>query len=270
MKFLLKVTVVLFVSIMAFGCDYHFGNYQIRNQADLDSFAENGYTTILGSLFIWDTDLTNLNGLESLETASNISMLNNELLTDLSALSNLTSRLDSLYVEDNPMLEDLDGLENVASIGEIGLENNDSLTNIDALSDCLASEDSLGGSVYIIDNDALVDIEGFSNVTSAGWIEIIDNDQLTTIEGLRNLTKVSTYNGKNLWPGLIGSGDFIITGNPLLTTLGLDNLTRVRTSFKITDNAELCTSLAEELDDQVTVGLLENAEIEISGNKDCP
>ncbi len=80
---------------------------------------------------------------------------------------------------------------------------------------------------------------------------IMDNNSLTSLEGLNNLTSVAQP-GYRLGVGTVD--DMIIIGP-------------YQKHFSITSNENLCTYMAEELRDQVQLGL--GAGIVISENKDC-
>ena len=60
-------------------------------------------------------------------------------------------------------------------------------------------------------------------------------------------------------------GFFTISANPNLSGLGLDSLESVGYNFIVKDNHSLCTAIAEELADDISVG----GEVIIAGNKEC-
>ncbi len=122
------------------------------------------------------------------------------------------------------------------------------------------------GSLKIIPIDVngdLTSLSGLENITSIGGSLIIShNDALTNLSGLQNLASV----GGDL---AIGGGRSGYNGNVALTELGMSGLQRVNGEFSISYNPLLCTSLAEELMNQVLAGEGIGGTIDISGNKAC-
>ena len=81
---------------------------------------------------------------------------------------------------------------------------------------------------------------------------IINNSSLTDLNGLQCLYEIG--------------GDLIIQNNNNLYDLtGLEQLYTIGGNLNVTDNSELCTSDADDLEEQVDVG----GTTDISGNKDC-
>ena len=93
-------------------------------------------------------------------------------ITNIDALSGLTSIEGVLVIEFNDALTNIDGLSGLTSIeGALEIEFNDALTNIDGL----AGLTSIAGLFEIFNNDALTNINGLSGLTSiAGLIEIFN------------------------------------------------------------------------------------------------
>lgn len=109
------------------------------------------------------------------------------------------------------------------------------------------------GDYTINSAEDLLALSGYSTVI--GNLEI-KNTSLTNLEGLNNLTSVDQ--------------DFEIVDNDSLTSLVLNSLHFVGNNFYIAENINLCTSLAEELRDQVLSGGGIGGEIVIRDNKICP
>ena len=92
-------------------------------------------------------------------------------------------------------------------------------------------------------------------IAVGGYLRIWHNDALTSLSGLENITSV----GGELW----------IADNTALTVLGMASLQRIDGDFSIYYNPLLCTSLAEELRNQVLLRKGIWCIINISGNKEC-
>ena len=86
---------------------------------------------------------------------------------------------------------------------------------------------SIATNLYIADNDALTNLDGFANISSVGgYLRIEGNDALTNLDSLANLISVGGY--------------LYIYNNDALTNLdGLANLTSVGDYLRIYDNAAL-------------------------------
>jgi len=93
-------------------------------------------TSIGGGLFIENTSLSSLNGLDGLTSIAGggLWIINNNSLTDLTALQNVTSSLSAFRIRDNDVLASLSGLDNVG-ISVCGTPNF-ALYNNPLLSDC--------------------------------------------------------------------------------------------------------------------------------------
>ena len=194
----------------------HVGDYTIDNafgnaggaeqHGDIGALA--GICEITGGLFIRQTALTDLLGLESLATIGGYLWISeNEALTSVDGLSGLMSVGVNLSVDNNPALTDLSGLAALRSVGAecksgqetlcaLNISSNDALADISALSaltfvddltfrenasltnlDGLSSLTEVGGLLYIADNNALTDISGLSAVTSVGSISNRDPER---------------------------------------------------------------------------------------------
>jgi len=134
--------------------------------------------------------------------------------------------------------------------GDVYISGND-ITNLNGLSVLT----SIGGHLYIGDNDALNSLTGLDNMTSiGGGLGIGVNDALISLSGLDNVTSIGVFlaiTDNNALTSLTGldivssiGGDLVIGYNDALTSLaGLDNMTSIGGDFWIEGNNAL-TSLA--------------------------
>jgi len=102
------------------------GDYTIDdNDTSGDIAVLSGYTGVAGTLFIQNTTLTSLSGLDNLNSIGRgLSIWSNIALTSLNGLENLTY-VNTLGIYDNDALTNLSGLENLTSVGGfLGLEDN--------------------------------------------------------------------------------------------------------------------------------------------------
>jgi hypothetical protein len=252
------------------------GDYYIADNTDLQVLKD--FTMITGSLIIEDTKLKSLAGLENITSVGgDLDIYNNDALTSLAALENITSVGGRLMISTNNALTSLKGLESITSIGGgLGIDSNNALTSLTGLEKItsvgrslsisynktltsiapLGNITSIGGALYICNNRALTSLTGLGNITSEiGGLRITYNNALTSLAPLGNITSIR--------------GDLSIAVNDTLTSLGMNALLRVGGDYNITDNPMLCTSLAEELMNQVLTGSGIGGEANIEGNKDC-
>ena len=148
-----------------------YGNYYFLTQEEIDNFMFDypncselyGYTEISGK------DINNLNGLTVVETMEDIRIFENDNLTNLSGLDNLTTVGGSLNIgipvrfgfNGNPLLTSLSGLSNLNSVGEhLYILGNYMLNDISKLNSLL----SIGGELNIVANESLQGLSGLGNI----------------------------------------------------------------------------------------------------------
>lgn len=160
------------------------GELFFHSQAQLDSF--NFYypncTQINGSIFITNADdVTNLEALSEVTSIDGVMhIFNTPNLTSLMGLSNLQSVGERLQISDCPGLTNLNGLNNVTTVGEnIRIVGNDGLTNLVGLDNLT----TVGTGVSISENENLIDVTGIENLAFVGgtvWVG--QNTNLVSIE----------------------------------------------------------------------------------------
>lgn len=172
------------------------GNVVLSTQAQVDQFiVDNPNCTVInGNLEISGAGITNLN-----------------------ALSNITSVTGSVIITSCAALTDVTGINNIATIGgNFKINFCNSLTTLGNTSNLT----TVGGYVDIYYNQNLTSISALQNLTTIGgylWIEA--NNSLTTLDGLQNLAEVN--------------GDVSIAWNAMLNDISaLQNLNPAT----ITDN----------------------------------
>jgi len=201
-------------------------------QTQIDSFQTNypSCTEIEGSVRIEGDDITDLFGLTNLVSIGGyLEIYENKNLNNLEGLNNLVSIGGQLDISYNNNLYNLEGLNNLTSLGgTISISSNNSLTSISALSNTAFSDDEDNWRfVEIIDNGALINLEGLNSIDTIGdHLAIDNNDSLTSLSGLQNLKCITGY--------------LHLDHNYALTSLeGLNNLNRVNSWFRITRNNAL-------------------------------
>jgi hypothetical protein len=134
-------------------------------------------------------------------------------------------------------ITNLNGLSNLTSVGgDLYIYNNDVLANLDGLE----SLTSVGGELDISGNGLLTNLNGLANITSVGGdLRIINNNALTNFDGLANLSSV-------------GDGLYIRSNDVLTNIGGLANLTSVEDDLIIYNNDALTN--IDGLDNLASVG----------------
>lgn len=111
-------------------------------------------TSIEGSLYIYTTQLKNLDGLNNLNYVGyNLSLSSTTLLTDILALNNIDTVGHELRVENNSVLPNLAGLSSLVYIGDgVSITNNSSLVSLEGLENLVLLDE---GNFYIDENPLL-------------------------------------------------------------------------------------------------------------------
>jgi hypothetical protein len=213
----------------------HTGYVHIETQGQLNIFAANNYTKIVGGLTI-SGDITSISGLESLKKVYGNLSIWNTLLTNIDGLKNTNiyplpfpapNELLSISIRNNELLQNLDGLQSISNpIDRMDIDNNTVLENIDGLSNL----SNISYSLEITGLDNITNLNGLSGISNPITSVIIsNNDALTDASGLSNLPKITGVNSR-----------FDFQNNDAITALnGLTNLTRVDGELSILNNALL-------------------------------
>lgn len=151
-------------------------------------------------------ELENLHGLENLHSSEWIWIAENNSLTDVLALSDMTIQQGgSITIDKNPSLQNLTGLENIYEPYSLVITNNLSLTGLTAFSHI-----TYPGSLRITGNPLLAGLNGLETMVQAGYVEIIDCPLLPDLSGISNLESTTDYtkiSGDSSLPDLTGLGN---------------------------------------------------------------
>ena len=227
-----------------------------------------GLTEIPISLSINDNpNLVSLEGLNNIVKISNnntsgeLYIARNELLENLEGLNNLTTLgYGQLYVIENNSLKSFNGLESLTTIGgTLRIDYNPVLESIEALSNLTQVNLFNGPYVQIHHNPLLTSLSAFHNLTRLGSLSIIGNHALTNLDGLENITRLD-YADSPEPENYIGTSLQITDNNSLISVDGLRNLTFVGSDFNIIGNPLL--SSIEPFSNLVKVG----CDLRVNGN----
>lgn len=216
---------------------YGFLFSDLNNLTSLTGLSDNLTTTNLGTIWMINTGLTSLSGLDNVTGCSNfyfwlnpnlatfngfnhvsgdvpfsISLWGNDALTDISALSNITSISNGeLDFHGNNQLSNLTGLGNITTIGKrLRVYENQVLTSLSFLNNNLIIQDMDNEGIVIKDND-LLSVCSFEPVcnylNNGGFGEIFNN-----APGCSNITEIQAGCGNGCstgilktWTGINGS-----------------------------------------------------------------
>lgn len=272
--------------------------YEFSSQAQLDAFPQNCDTVAGRSLLIGYSDLATGGGtiadaetIVDLSPLANLIAVNTTLLiahtkvSNLDALSNLSTLRDNLVVQNNSELTSveglsklndisilslignrkllsLEGLHNVSSVTEMTLSYNNHVTETSVGLTDLRGLRGLTGNLNKLrldSNMALVSLEGLEGITHIGNLTLLGNGRLENVDGLAglegtagniqflNMGSLTNIDGFSGLTAINGTLSILLARN--LTNLdGLSGIATAST-ISISNNEKLasCTGLARVL-----------------------
>ncbi|WP_324720421.1 hypothetical protein [Salinimicrobium sp. HB62] len=198
----------------------YFTNHKaFSSQAEVDDFAEEGFTVITGNLilsvgaynskdpitdvsglssltsvrgdvYIIGTDLVDLDGLENidLEDDSFISIVNNPFLKNVKGLGGITGEVRQLEIRMSPNLENLNGLEGITGVSyQLELRDLPKLNNLSPLSNIQQPVEYM-----YLTGTGIISTNGIGNIPQVKDLWIVHNDKLTSLN-LPGLKKVDFF-----------------------------------------------------------------------------
>ncbi|MDF1696298.1 MAG: gliding motility-associated C-terminal domain-containing protein [Saprospiraceae bacterium] len=189
------------------------GSLKISANADLANLDDLfNLTTINGNLTISNNPkMIDIDGLSSLEYVQfDVLIEGNTLLENLNGLDNVTTIAGTLYISLNNSLTEIDNFSNLTEVNTIeivtnlsiasinGFQNLDSAFSIIIRNSSLLKEvlgfskvHSVAGFFYLSGNNALTNLDGFSNLTNVGFIELNVNNNLENLDAFENIESVA-------------------------------------------------------------------------------
>ncbi len=187
--------------------------------------------------------LTSLQGLHNLVNLSGrAGISNNSVLAGLSGLSKLRNVEETFRISRNPKLLNFQGLNAFRSCDKLSIYENPALINFQGISnlntvktfevkDNLSLENfsGLGGALnfteIFIENNGIVNFDGFSGLGETTYFMIENNSQLVNFVGLENMSTVQYF--------------YILNNSALIDLQGLLDLTEVIEVFEVRNNISL-------------------------------
>lgn len=234
------------------------GNAILKNQSDIDSFANQDYTAISGNLIIGAfnnegerlegtvTNIVDLSRLNTLREAGDLVLYSNINLNSLLGIQNIILK-NSAYVEitNNNSLINLEHIAVISRARDLVIENNDDLITLEGIGTVLSLSDilirnnnsleTLGNTIVlpsglqnvsIINNDNLNNLDKFFSVETISYFSVEGNNTLLNFQGFNSLRNVIN----NL---------SVIGNNNLENFEGLEELYNVGNLFSLSGNSSL-------------------------------
>jgi hypothetical protein len=193
--------------------------------------------------------LRTLTGLQSVSPRMDVLLLNNDALEfhpgEEPPLLGIDFLMGLLRVSGNDALQALP-FANLLHANDISIAQNKSLLSLEGL-----SPGSIGSSLDLQNNEALVDVSALAGVRSLDTLNVAGNTALTSLVGLDSLDLVKSLR---------------VVDNPKLVRFDLPALSQVSQSFTVIGNPKLPTCLAAALAADAYKGIAE--ELNIIDNDD--
>ena len=222
----------------------------LQTQAQVNAFVG---SSITGSLNIQENipgDITNLDALSTLTSiGGDLRIGNNTSLTNIDGLINVVFLGGALSIYENELLTNINGLTNITGIinGTLSIHANNSLINIDGLSG-ISSAISI---ISITSNPLLLNLNGLSGISSTGSTLYITNcNSIVDVAGLINISSIGVdlviFSNASLvnLDGLsninsVGGDVYIADHTALVSIAGLSNINSIPVHLEIVDNPVL-------------------------------
>ena len=182
---------ILFISLIisiAVDAQTYNGNITLTTQQDVDNFSINypGINSVNGSLnigpFSGQSDITSLSAINNLVSV-NTMFIQNTQLTQISGFNSLTYCYN-ITIQNNINLHDINGFNSLTNINQISISSNNVLTTLN----CFQNVTTIS-SLYIA--DAQINSLNFPNAQTINDLNIYNTNNITNFNGLQSLTNVS-------------------------------------------------------------------------------
>ena len=179
------------------GCQEVAGDVRIEGTDANELIELRGVRAIHGTLFIGgNTELSSLNGLEDLQSAREVVIVNNPSLKNIEGLSGLT-QVERISVAHNPALGVISGMDKVSQLETLMIMHN-GVTRMSGFNGLVNAD-----SVTIAENPKLIYMTGLKELAFVESLELDTNPRLAPTPGMfPSLTHVATNFSVTGCPGL--------------------------------------------------------------------
>lgn len=172
--------------------------------------------------------IANLSAVDVSQGVGFIKITNSPLLTDLSALNNITEST-GIFLS-NLSIKDLTGLKNLENVKVIELDGLNGLTDLSGL-----EKIKTANTITISSNNSLLSLSGLEKIKTATTINIGSNNSLLSLKGLEGLNTLS---------GSIYTSLGISNNSKLQSLEGLENIIYADGGIYISNNISLTSFCA--------------------------
>jgi len=178
--------------------------------------------------------LVDLNGIQSITRLTEISILNNDGITNLKGLENI-DEVQTVVISDNEILTDVTALGGIGQLESLVFSRNDTMVDFQGL-----ERITFVSTLSIEDNSILESFAGLENLEEVNELYVNRNPIIKNFNGLEGLKRISNNNSLK---SILG-----IFSNPELISLeGLGNLASLEGDLTITNNGNLSNFCALDL-----------------------
>ena len=220
------------------------------SNTNLEDISQLSFLTSLDQVTIGGNALTSLIGLQNLENVNDNLSISGEGIQNFDGLTNLQSIGGSLYLQNNPEIQNISAFDNIESLTDLYIVNLPNLENFWGLHNLK----TVSGTLRIGFNPEITSLSFFKKIVSVGYLDIYENENLETLQGIESLQYIEER--------------LFIDSNPNLTTVkaldymefpsGINEVAIINNiSLQICDTDFICSILD---DTNVSKGFFNNAE----------
>ena len=226
-------------------CTHILGSVTLYGSDITDLSSLSSITTLSKDVSVFYTNITNTQGLKSIEKYRNISFSGNNTLESIE-LSDSITQCQTINIIDNSNLLKITGISLLDTLnGQFYVYNNKNLETIKVFEKLKY----LDGQLFISGNNSLTQVDGFENISYVESLVLHSNVSMKTMIALHRLQEIKGYlqiglhnvNSLNALKSLKRVGGTFLIGNcNALTSLsGFDSLNYVGKDFQIHSNQNL-------------------------------
>ena len=243
-------------------------NISFFYNTSLDDISQLSFLTSLDEVTIGGNALTSLIGLQNLENVNNNLSISGEGLQNFDDLTNLQSIGGSLYLQNNPEIQNISAFNKIESLTDLYIVNLPNLENFWGLHNLK----TVSGTLRIGFNPEITSLSFIKNIISVGYLDIYENENLETLQGIESLQYIEERLFIDSNPNLTiikaldymefpsGINEVVIINNISLQICDTDFICSILDDTNVSkgffNNAEGCNSI-EELEDSCALTFLD-------------